>query len=203
MRETVRKPEPDELPFHNLLSSFCLKCGTNVDFIDNISKQYQSACEYDIKTRVYTLLTGQRTTMFKSAYKIVKSGIEQEQTYHQVIRKLNDNMTFGVGYLGEYKSNQHGQIQSYFVLFSHALAALFKKVDCCGWGDIKEDNWRDEKITGNEKITVDYKNDVGWAITIGHSENGRNFTLQDVIGLENSWDIKWSTEWITTTLESS
>ncbi len=132
--------------------------------------------------------------MYKSAYFIIKNGIEEEKTYHQVIEKLKHNMTFGVGYLGEYLSNERGQIQSYYVKFSHALAALFEKVDTTGWDEIKEDYWRDERITGSEKITVDYKNDIGWSITIGHSENGRNFTLQDIIGLESAWSDTWSSE---------
>jgi hypothetical protein len=136
--------------------------------------------------------------MYKSAYQIVKTGIEQELTYQQVVERLKDNRTFEVGYLGDYKYNQRGQVQSYYVKFSHALAALFEKVDKEGWTEIKEDFWKDERISGTEKITVDYKNDIGWAITIGHSDNGINFVLRDIIGLENAWDIKWSSEKITT-----
>ena len=136
--------------------------------------------------------------MYKSAYTIIKNGIEQEKTNHQVIEKLKKNLTFGVGYLGEYLSHERGQLQAYYVKFTHALAALFEKVDTTGWDEIKEDYWRDEKVTGSEKITVDYKNDVGWSVTIGHNENGRNFTLQDVIGLEAAWSNKWSSDRVTT-----
>lgn len=130
--------------------------------------------------------------MYKTAYIIVKNGIEQEKTYQQVIEKLKNNLTFGVGNLGKFKSNEHGQFESYYVKFTHALAALFERIDKEGWDNIKEDSWRDERITGNEKITVDYKDDVGWSITIGHSESGRKSTLHDIINLECIWDSKWS-----------
>lgn len=132
--------------------------------------------------------------MLKDAYSIVKNGIQQKKTYQQVIDKLKTNLTFGVGYLGEYQSNENGSPQSYYVKFSHALAAFFEKADKKGWDEKQENCWRDENITGSEKITVDYKNDIGWAVTMGHSKNGINILLEQVIGLESAWDNKWNSE---------
>jgi hypothetical protein len=132
--------------------------------------------------------------MHKNVYTIIKNGIEQENTFQQVIDELKKNMILGAGYLGDYLSHEHGQLQSYFITFSLALAALFEKADKEGWSKLSEDSWRDEKITGKEKITVDYKNDMGWAITNGHSDNGIHLELQQVTDPGMNWDINWSSE---------
>ena len=72
------------------------------------------------------MFVGQSVVMYKSAYTIVKNGIEQNQSYQQVIELLKDSVTLKEVH---YDDVQGENIQPCYVKFSLALASLFEEVD--------------------------------------------------------------------------